>query len=336
MPLGNKYFALTRFLSQSGQQQIHMAFEEIDQLCGISSVAYTERTYWANTWRHPFSCGWLKADYIVTEISMSGHWVVFTHDVQRAKTPGLGRRTKPQMRTNSHVQACAFSAQAVDHLLSAGERFRVALGETSHGRYRSWEHCYSFFAAHHNHPSKEEKGLLCLHLAWYLASWGMLRNSFLGENDYTIHCNAVELLTSPDWCDLYHPSVEFLLLPKNASRVEALGKLLNHAYQSAAGFTQNITDTLTTKVLLGTLGCCPAYDRYFKAAARKTGRGLGSFNTSSVLSLARLYQNHADKFEPFRLSCNLYGVEYPAMKALDMCFFMAGLSADGAYDDVRQ
>jgi len=30
----------------------------------------------------------------------------------------------------------------------------------------------------------------------------------------------------------------------------------------------NVTDTLATKIMLGTMGCIPAYDRYFIAGLR--------------------------------------------------------------------
>lgn len=336
MPKGQKYIDLTRVLNVQIPKPCTFTFDQIVEICGgLPPSAYQYPALWNNHSGNPLSYGWLLADYVSEHLDIHNQNISFRYDpvlAQHCLVQAASYGTAVQQRP---VPIPTISPSTVDELLKNGCYFRDNLKDSPHGRYRSWEHCYSFFAAHHDHPSTEEKDLLCLHLAWYLASWGMLRNSFLGEMDYTVHGNAVELLTSPEWCDLYHPSVELLILSENARRIEALSKRLNCAYQSAACFTQDTTDTLTTKVLLGTLGCCPAYDRYFKSAVRKTCRGLGSFNASSISALAQLYQNYADKFEPFRLSCNLYGVEYPPMKALDMCFFMSGFRSGNVDDNTH-
>ena len=49
-----------------------------------------------------------------------------------------------------------------------------------------------------------------------------------------------------------------------ADRIMKLSESITEAYvASDAGIP---TDTLLTKILLGTVGCVPAYDRYFKKA----------------------------------------------------------------------
>ena len=42
---------------------------------------------------------------------------------------------------------------------------------------------------------------------------------------------------------------------------------------------QNVSETLVTKVLMGGLGCCPAYDRYFKDGLSREHIGIKRFNT---------------------------------------------------------
>lgn len=169
------------------------------------------------------------------------------------------------------------------------------------------------------------RDLMCLHLAWYLASWGMLRNSFLAQHDHLIHRRAIAVLLEPRWERLWAADAETLSQPKQAAQVEQLGNELNRAYGEAANLDRDISDTLVTKILLGTLGCTPAYDRYFKTAARSYGRGLAQFGGRSVCALARLYLANQERFEPLRANCSAEGVEYPPMKMLDMCFFMDGL-----------
>lgn len=68
-----------------------------------------------------------------------------------------------------------------------------AQGSTNH-RYRSWEHCYNYFEA------PEDHNVACLHLGFYLASWGMLRaSSKLLQNDYLIHEGVVEKVLQPKY-----------------------------------------------------------------------------------------------------------------------------------------
>ena len=57
-------------------------------------------------------------------------------------------------------------------------------------RYLSWEHCYEAFGNPNNSID-----YLALHLAFYLASWGMYRGSTeLLQKDYKIHIPVVEYI----------------------------------------------------------------------------------------------------------------------------------------------
>ena len=57
-------------------------------------------------------------------------------------------------------------------------------------RGRSWDRCYSFFQRYHElsrEKQKAKKELACLHLGFFLASWGMFRGSgSLMQKEYTI------------------------------------------------------------------------------------------------------------------------------------------------------
>src|SRR5260370_38140615 len=59
-----------------------------------------------------------------------------------------------------------------------------------HEWLRSWDHCYSFFQSGFDDDERAS-----LHLAFYLASWGMYRGrSFLIQKDYLIHLDVVKKL----------------------------------------------------------------------------------------------------------------------------------------------
>lgn len=78
-------------------------------------------------------------------------------------------------------------AEAVDLIIKNATTFYNKLREDKNSRYRSWEHCYKHFYDErtNNNPDYDS---LSLHLAFYLASWGMYRgSSFLLQKDYKVH-----------------------------------------------------------------------------------------------------------------------------------------------------
>ena len=118
---------------------------------------------------------------------------------------------------------------------------------------------------------------------------------------------------------------------------------------SFEGVTNNATDTLVTKILLGTLGCVPAYDRYYVQAVRQYGISAGGydrrsvrnvakyygisaggFNKESVRDVAKYYLSHKDAFETVRAELSTCGVEYPVMKLMDMCMWQLAFEEDNS------
>ena len=64
-----------------------------------------------------------------------------------------------------------------------------------HHRYRSWDHCYSYFQGLVPSSTKKDIDLASVHLAFYLASWGMYRgSSFIIWKDYQIHIPTIRTL----------------------------------------------------------------------------------------------------------------------------------------------
>ena len=61
--------------------------------------------------------------------------------------------------------------------------------QDSNHRFKSWEYCYTAFG------NLDSVDYLSLHLAFYLASWGMYRGSCgILWKDYTIHMDAVNII----------------------------------------------------------------------------------------------------------------------------------------------
>jgi hypothetical protein len=85
------------------------------------------------------------------------------------------------------------------------------------------------------------------------------------------------------------------------------------------------TDTLLSKIMLGTLGCIPAYDRYFIEGLKEKKMKHTGFN---VDSLHELFNFIDDNREEITASQELIKTKiqkhYPLMKILDMYFWQTG------------
>ena len=115
-----------------------------------------------------------------------------------------------------------------------------------------------------------------------------------------------------------------------ADRIMKLCEAITEAYvTSGAGIPP---ETLLTKILQGTIGCAPAYDRYFKKALSITGAASQSCSARSLTALGKLYIDRKDEFEALRRHCS-DRVEYPAAKVIDMCFFEYGFQNDGGAEE---
>ncbi len=94
----------------------------------------------------------------------------------------------------------------------------------------------------------------------------------------------------------------------------------------------HVTDTLVTKILLGTLGCMPAYDTFFIEGLRTKKLKHSRLTKKSFLSIIRFYQRNRKGFDSAQQSIkHSSGITYPTMKLVDMYFWQSGLE-NGALD----
>ena len=203
------------------------------------------------------------------------------------------------------------------------------------GRYRSWEHCYEKFYNARKDRNNVNHDYLSLQLAFYLASWGMYRgSSFLLQKDYKIHSEVVKELIKEEYDPLL--GIECVDL-KELSNQMLLKKLTNfmRQYYSKVRISvkgqqaqTDISATLLTKILLGTLGCVPAYDRYFISGIKHERVATGKYSKKSLLKLIEFYENNREMLEPVRKTMQIGSIEYPQMKMLDMGFWQIGFEED--------
>lgn len=180
-------------------------------------------------------------------------------------------------------------------------------------RYNSWNHCYAAFA------EIEDEKLLSLHLGFYLASWGMYRGSSkLLERDYLVHVDAIKIIKKYWYlrCDLEHD-----FAPHNLESILNLSTELSSYYKNTHDVTP--TDTLISKIILGTLGCLPAFDRFFIDGVKEYGY---SFKTLKKKNLEDLFTFIEANQHELKNIQKLHP-QYPIMKIVDMYFWQIGFNS---------
>jgi hypothetical protein len=206
-----------------------------------------------------------------------------------------------------------------------------------HHRYCSWEHCYRFFQEQRQVDKGRNFELAMLNLAFYLASWGMYRGSSrLLQKDYHIHAEIVRELCHPKYDLLWNTDFgQTAVTDKEIDAVFDLAKAVGDIY---ARLGISPTDTLVTKVMLGTIGCVPAYDNYFAVGVAYWNKHLRManeptfpkrFGKNSYVGLLRFYQRNQTAFQEAQNYIKQRGQSYPAMKLLDMYFWNLGYQTTG-------
>lgn len=161
-------------------------------------------------------------------------------------------------------------------------------------RYASFDYCFNYFQFHHEEDRLGElvRGqalqLSCLHLGFYLASWGLFRGSaeLLRRSARTFVPVVEALVSAPAalWdldVDLYdETTIAELLTFRNCLR---------------PALHDGASDILVTKVTLGTMGCVPAFDNYFKSGFR-----CSTFGPKALRRVGQFYREHADVIEAHR------------------------------------
>lgn len=195
-------------------------------------------------------------------------------------------------------------------------------------RYTSYDYCFNYFQGRRASGGTASIGdgqrleISCLHLGFYLASWGMLRGSAELSRKSLRHLAPVidAIVAAPEelWsvdADDYSSSVRDLLL--------------DTGLQIRRAFPEGASDILVTKIMLGVFGCVPAFDTYFKK-----GFGASTFGDKALRKVGDFYADHADVIDKHRVPTLSFetGLDtewrYTRAKVIDMIFFI-----EGGYDD---
>jgi hypothetical protein len=190
-------------------------------------------------------------------------------------------------------------------------------------RYASFDYCFNHFQQHRTAVAAwgEPIGMevSCLHLGFYLASWGMLR----GSSDL-LQRSARHLV----------PLIETIAeAPPEAWDLDLDGydtEAIHLVHRTALDVRRALrpveaSDILVTKVMLGVFGCVPAFDTYFKK-----GFGVSTFSKGSLRLVGEFYRANAQIIDQLRRPTLDFATGQPTTrlytraKVVDMIFFIEG------------
>lgn len=159
-------------------------------------------------------------------------------------------------------------------------------------------------------------------------------SSFLLQKDYKIHVPVIKEILDTKYDALFNIDCEHLLVKENQNLLIELNNYILKHYKKIRqdvkhiDIEKDISQTLITKILMGTMGCVPAYDRYFVLGIKENKIASTNFSIESIVQLANFYQKHFAKFEKTRKNFIINDnndILYPQMKFLDMGFWQIGI-----------
>jgi hypothetical protein len=176
-------------------------------------------------------------------------------------------------------------------------------------RFSSYDYCYNYFHSFSDKrdlASAENLEKSCLHLGFYLASWGMLRASgFLSKESLTFYKGIVE------WLAKECPKEAWLIDVHNYNRND---DLLIHIYNDLCRFIpeENRKITLATKMMLGIMGNTPAFDSYFVNTFKNHYGERSKFHSFNKTALEALYEFYNENNQLIDQLCGeCYTAQFP-------------------------
>lgn len=158
-------------------------------------------------------------------------------------------------------------------------------------------------------------------------------SSFLLQKDYKVLSPIVEEILKPEYdclfgftcADLRKSEVQMML----ATVYDYIATYFHPIRKEVAGreVTTPVSPVLITKILMGTLGRVPAYDRFLQDGVATYKVTTREYSLESVLRLVDFYEEHNDRHEEARRGMRTEDLVYPQMKLLDMGFWQIGFEA---------
>lgn len=197
-----------------------------------------------------------------------------------------------------------------------------------HDRVHSWNHCRRLFL---QLPSQGpcDPSLLdnaTVHLAFYLASYGMYRGSTqLLQKTYTVLTPVTDALRQAPYAQAGEASYSVVeAFAENRAEMawkqhERLIVDLNRV-----GIRQTEMGILTTKILLGTWCSIPAFDTALKNAVKQADIGSATLSRKNLLRVFAFVRENAPLFQIQVDAFRAAGHDLPAVRVVDMLLWHLG------------
>ena len=320
----SKFFYLASYVEKHTEDSFVLSFEQIEELIGsrLPDSARNYPTYWSPSPTHSIANAVLEKGY-----RMRPNLIQETVLFYKVESSPIRKTTIRGYRSFAANINCSKKLNLNEQV----NKFVELYQKDANGRYKSYDHCRSAFVKYRKDPSKRD--YITLQLYAYLGSWGMFRNSFLQQKDYLFSRPVVDILCKDEYGCLYHYDSFATNNGENHKLIMKLAREISNYYVGKTFYDDknrkqriinNVTDTLISKIILGSIGCTVAYDRYVKS-------GLRNSDISSTVSYRSLKQlddvAKSNEAEIKNILKNLNNLYTPA-KVLDMYFFEKGFELE--------
>ena len=201
----DKYYRFERYLNTKIEEEFELTFAEIERISGVELPysAYNYKEYW-NPNGHTFATIVEMHDYRM-KADLSKRKVLFYKEKTSFKSTEP-KKDKTKLKEISNIN--------YDYKIDESEfsklvdKFIYIYATDANSRYMSYDHIRKAFL--YNREKESARDFITLNLYAYLASWGMLRNSFLMQKDYTFSRPVVDVLCSDKYKSLinYNPFID--------------------------------------------------------------------------------------------------------------------------------
>ena len=210
--------------------------------------------------------------------------------------------------------------------------------------HASFDYCFNYFQSFENKAelaAPENIQQSCLHLGYFLASWGMFRSRKLAKKTSLTHYSKI-IREIASWDE------QLLAIWKTDAdgySNDQTRKLLLKCYAAIKNIAlpaeQKAELTLTTKIMLGVFGCIPAFDCNFKKTFGRLYKNkfFEKFDEQALIKLADFYKNngHSKTIDELAIQTNTLDFEtgkktsrhYTRAKIIDMIGFQMEENKNG-------
>ena len=208
----------------------------------------------------------------------------------------------------------------VSQFLGSGERQPT-------GREASFDFCFNYFQYFRRKNSieaiaaSENIELSCLHVGFFLASWGMLRNSPLQQKSIKHYERLIENLVRFDRAVWDIDVADY----QDASKVA----LLIECGRMIAASLEHDSYILRTKVMLAVFGNVPAFDNNFCLPEFGLCKQ-ATFNAENLKKILEFYNANKNEIDSWKVPTLDFptgkptDISYPRAKIIDMAGYVEG------------